>query len=187
MTFAEKAIRWLKEVLIKALLVFAIGCIVLSTKSETGIEVIIPFIVIDCCVGYIYRNKIISEKNMCLAKSLVNKGDDTVFNSEYYDLYQEFNYNRLVVIFRSLTLALALTPIVFGWIDDLGTYITAGMLLMTLSLLIISFVLFAGKRDTIIMSLISKRGKRWFDKYSEEELKLLSQLSEIDSNKQNDK
>ena len=91
------------------------------------------------------------------------------------------------MIFRSLTLALALTPIVFGWIDDLGTYITAGMLLMTLSLLIISFVLFAGKRDTIIMSLISKRGKRWFDKYSEEELKLLRQLSEIDSNKQNDK
>ena len=165
MTLAEKAIRWLKEVLIKALLVFAIGCIVLSTKSETGIEVIIPFIVIDCCVGYVYRNKIISVKNMCLAKSLVNKGDDTVFNSE----------------------ALALTPIVFGWIDDLGTYITAGMLLMTLSLLIISFVLFAGKRDTIIMSLISKRGKRWFDKYSEEELKLLRQLSEIDSNKQNDK
>lgn len=164
-----------------------IGGIVLSTKSNTGIETIIPFIVIDCCVGYIYRNKIISEKNMYLAKSLVNKNDDAAFNTQYYDLYQEFNYNRVLVIFRSLTLALALTPIVFGWIDNLETYIIAGMLLMTLSLLIISFVLFAGKRDTIIMSLISKRGKEWFGKFSEEELELLRQLSENDYNKQNDK
>lgn len=187
MTFAEKAVRWLKEVPIRVLLVFLIGGIVLLTKNNTGIEVIIPFIVIDCCVGYIYRNRIVSEKNMCLAKSLISKDDGMVFNSEYYDLYHEFNYNRVVLIFRSLTLALALIPVLFGWIDDLEAYITVGIVVMAASLLVISLVLFSKKRDAIIMGLINKRGKRWFGKYSEEELELLNQLSEINSGKPNDK
>lgn len=173
----------MKEVLIKSLVVFAVGCIVLSTKV-TGFEIIIPFAVIDCCAGYVYRNRIISKKSTCLIESLFNNKE---FNSEYFDLYQEFNYNRLIMIFRSLTLALMLTPILFGWIDDLGTYITAGMLLMTLSLIIISLVLFAGKRDTIIMSLISIRKTEWFGKYTEKELEILKQLYEVDSNKQNKK
>lgn len=186
MSRKEKVIRWLKEVLLKSLLVFGIGCLVLFTKVK-GFEIIIPFVIIDCGVGYIYRNKIISMKNTCLIKSLMNKEQAVEFNSDYYDLYQEFNYNRMITIFRSLTLALMLTPTLLGWVEDLGTYVTFGMLLMVLSLLIISIVLFSRKRDSIIMSLIAIRKEKWFGKYTEKELEILSQLCEVDSSKQNEK
>lgn len=186
MKFKEKALRWVKEVLIYLPIVLVIGGVVLLTKVR-GFEIVVPFIVIDCGVGYIYRNKIISMKNTCLIKSLMNKEETLEFNSDYYDLYQEFNYNRMITILRSLTVALILTPILFGWIKDLGTYVTVGMILMVLSLLIISIVLFSGKRDNIIMSLISIRKEEWFGKYTEKELEILSQLCEVDSNKRNER
>lgn len=184
MSSKEKVIRWMKEVLIYLPIVLFIGGVVLLTKVR-GFEIVVPFIVVDCCVGYIYRNKIISMKNTCLIKSLMNKEETLDFNSDYYDLYQEFNYNRMITIFRSLTLALILTPTLFGWVEDWDTYVAFGMLLMVLSLFIISIVLFSGKRDNIIMSLISIRKEEWFGKYTEKELEILSQLCEVDSNKRN--
>lgn len=186
MSSKEKVIRWMKEVLIYLPIVLFIGGVVLLTKVR-GFEIVVPFIVIDCCVGYIYRNRIISTKNTCLIKTLLNNDNNKVFNSDYYDLYQEFNYNRLIMILRSLTLALMLTPILFGWIEDWITYVTVGMILMVLSLIIISIVLFSGKRDSIIMSLISMRKKEWFGKYTEQELEILSKLCEVDSRKNSGK
>ncbi|MDE6728259.1 MAG: hypothetical protein K2J80_10035 [Oscillospiraceae bacterium] len=50
--------------------------------------------------------------------------------------------------------------------------------LFLLLLILVSFTLFSKKGDKIISQLINKRQQNWFGSYTDEEIKLLSQLGE---------
>lgn len=176
-----KFIRWIKEFLISSLFAIAWGIVVFLCRWSifTGI---IPFVVLDCIVGYVYKNKIITDKYYYLAQAQSKDENKQSFNSEYYDLYHEFNYNRVLIILRSIIVALALGPIVFSSIIDTLDYIISGLFLIIAIILVVSILLFAGKRDTIIIELINKRKKDWFSNYTAEDIEILNKLGKTDEN-----
>lgn len=167
--------------LVKVLMAIAAGGFVFLTKFGS-VEIVFSYVVFDFILGYAYQNRIEMKKQAILAQLCIQsngeQNTDVVFNSQYYDLYWKFNFNRLFSILRSVTLGLWLTPILFREVSDWEVYIMSGMLLIVLLLYLVSLTLFSKKGDKIISQLINKRQQNWFGSYTDEEIKLLSQLGE---------
>lgn len=137
---------------------------------------IVSFIVVDFVVGYLYRNRIISKK--ALLQIVQNESDGNVapFNSEYYDLYQEVCYNRLMVMLKSICLGLSVCPLIYNFFrNDLFSYIGISLCVIVITLFIACFFLSIGKRNEVLMTLISKRKENWFCEYTEKEIAILCQ------------
>lgn len=181
----NKFSKTIKKLLWQTIITLAVGAVVLLTRIPSFI-IIITFVVVDCILGYLYRTKINYLKSECFAKSLLDKENYSYFNAEYFDLYHEFNYNRIVIVFRCLLAALTLTPLIFSKINVM-VYITFGIGLMVLSLLILALPLVLRKKDNVIIKLLDKRGENWFGEYTDEELEILRQLYEVKPSKQTTK
>lgn len=164
----------LKEFLFASVLALVWGAIILLCKLSVFVS-IIPFVLLDCIVGYIYKNKITTDRAYYLLQAK-SEEDGKEFNCEYYDLYHEFHYNRILIIAKSFTVALALGPIALGGISDPLTYVTLGIFIFVAALLAISFFLFAMKKEGIIMELIYRRKQDWFTPYSPEDIETLKKL-----------
>lgn len=134
---------------------------------------IIPFVIIDCIIGYIYKNRILANKAYLKIQSQI---ESRYFNSEYYDLYYEFNFSRILVIAKSLVLTLVVNSILGQSIEDYINYITIGIILMFVVMVVVSFVLFSRKKEHIIMRLINLRKENWFGEYTQEETEILMKL-----------
>lgn len=128
---------------------------------------IVSFIVVDFVVGYLYRNRIISKK--ALLQIVQNESDGNVapFNSEYYDLYQEVCYNRLMVMLKSICLGLSVCPLIYNFLE-MTFFIYRYQLVRNRNYFIYClFLLSIGKRNEVLMTLISKRKENWFGEYTE--------------------
>lgn len=138
---------------------------------------IVSFIVVDCVVGYLYRNHIISKKALLQIEQNESTENVAPFNSEYYDLYQEVNYNRLMVMLKSICLGLSICPLIFKYFnDDIFSYIGISLGAIVISLFVACLFLSIGKRNEILMTLISKRKGNWFGGFTLEELDILGKL-----------
>ncbi|MBS6587054.1 MAG: hypothetical protein ACLSG5_10165 [Oscillospiraceae bacterium] len=136
---------------------------------------IIPFVFIDCILGYIFKNRILTTKAYLKVQANM---EERYFNSEYYDLYYDFNYNRIIVLSKSLILALVVNSILGQFIDSYEHYIVLGIMLMFVIITVVSIVVFSRKRDQVIMRLISLRNKNWFGEYTPEETEIIMKLGE---------
>lgn len=173
--------RWIRELLFGSLFAIAWGIVVLLCRRSFFISVI-SFLALDCIVGYVYKNKIITDKQYCLALSRSENDNKKKFNPEYYDLYHEFNYNRIIVILRSIAVALTLAPVIFAGITDPLKYITYEFFLILAVFLLVSILLFSRRRDVLIMELINKRKTDWFNDYTAEDIEILNKLGNLGRN-----
>lgn len=141
---------------------------------------IVSFIVVDCVVGYLYRNHIISKKALLQIVQNESNGNVVPFNSEYYDLYQEVCYNRLMVMLKSICLGLSVCPLIYKFFNnDLFSYIGISLGVIVISLFIACLFLSIGKKNEVLMTLISKRKENWFGEFTPEELNILGKLKGI--------
>lgn len=168
--------NYLPSIILSAIL---IGIVLLAIFPQTA--GIISFIFVDCVVGYLYRNSIISKKTLLQIEQSdsENKFDENAepFNSEYYDLYQEVNYNRSMVMLKSICLALSFCPLIYRYFeDDIYPYIGISLGMIMLSVFLACIFLSVGKKNEVLMELISKRKDKWRGKFTSEELEILNRL-----------
>lgn len=163
-----------KEFLVASVVALVWGTIILLCRLPVFVS-IIPFVLLDCIIGYTYKNKITTDRAYYLLQAK-SEADGIGFNCEYYDLYHEFHYNRILIIAKSFTVALALGPIALGCISDLWEYATLGIFIIVAAILAISFFLFAMKKEAIVMELINRRKQDWFSPYTSDDIETLKKL-----------
>lgn len=163
---------WVKEFIASS--AFGVAWLLLTLLIKMPIFAsIIPFVFIDCIIGYIYKNRILTTKAYLKVQANM---EERYFNSEYYDLYYEFNYSRILVISKSLVLTLVVNSILGQSIEDYMNYITIGIILMFIVMVGVSLVLFSRKKEQIIMQLINLRKEDWFGEYTQKETEILMKL-----------
>lgn len=143
---------------------------------------IVSFIVVDCVVGYLYRNNITCKKALLQIKYNHSKDESDEnkkeFNSEYYDLYQEVYYNRLMVMLKSICLALTFCPLIYKFFgNNMVAYISISLVIISVFLFTSCIFLSVGKKNEVLMELISKRKGNWEGNFTSEELEILSKLN----------
>ncbi|MCM1166496.1 MAG: hypothetical protein NC299_12980 [Lachnospiraceae bacterium] len=141
----------------------------------------ISFVFADCVIGYWYKSKIISNKAKLKAQASITatKAEGTenkCFNSDYYDLYYDFNYNQLMLMLKATCMAFSLCPILCDLAGDTISYISTGMTLAVCMWAIASIVSVSGKGSKVILKLRGKRKDNWFSEYTQEELDILNEL-----------
>lgn len=171
--------KWLKEYGPSILITFIIAVLVFLARFPYWAGVI-SFVFADCVIGYWYKNKIICDKAKLKAQeynvaNATEGGEKKFFNSEYYDLYYEFNYNQLMLILKAACLAFSLCPILCDLIGDAISYFGTGMALAVVFLAIAAIASVSGKRSKMLLKLRCERKDRWFGEYTEKELAILSQ------------
>lgn len=140
----------------------------------------ISFVFADCVIGYWYKNKIICDKAKLKAQAY-NATNETegcekkYFNSEYYDLYYDFNYNQLMLILKAACLAFSLCPILCDLIGDTISYLGTGMTMAIGFSGIAAIASTSGKRSNVLLKLRCERKDSWFGEYTEKELAILNQ------------
>ena len=128
-----KAIKWLKKYGPSVFITFIIAVLVIIAQFPY-LAGVISFVFADCVIGYWYKNKIIINKAMLKAQA-TNAGIETegvekkFFNSDYYDLYYDFDFNQLMIMLKSTCLAFSLCPILCDLADNIISYIGTGMTL----------------------------------------------------------
>lgn len=176
----EKFTNWWKEFRVAALITaIVISVLLLAIFPQTA--GIISFIIVDCVVGYMYRNKIISnrvilqtEQNQSISKHNENS---VYYNLDYYDLYQEVNYNRLMVMLKSICLALTICPTIFSSLkENIISYIGISVIMMLIFFLIACIFLFEGSKNKNLIKLCNKRKENWIGEYTQEELEILGMI-----------
>ncbi len=174
--------KWLKEYGPSILITFIIAILVFLAQFPY-LAGVISFVFADCVIGYWYKNKIICDKAKLKAQvyNLANKAEEdekNSFNSEYYDLYYDFNYNQLMFILKSVCLAFSLCPILYDFIDEIVPYFAVGMTLAVILGSISVIVSVSGKRSKVFLKLRGERKDNWFGQYTEKELAILRQLED---------
>lgn len=171
---AKEKFRWLKENGPSLLITAAISVLVFLSQFPY-LAGIISFVAVDGVFGYWYRNRIISNR----ARLKLQEDNDKLFNSEYYDLYNEFSYNQWLVILKSACLAFSLCPIIRHFIGEAFSYIGIGMALAVIFVSIATIISASEKRSKVLRSLCNERKDNWFGSYTEKELEILAQLEDI--------
>lgn len=177
---SEKIImKWLKEYGPSILITFIIAVFVFLAQFPYWAG-IVSFVFADCVIGYWYKNKIICDKAKLKAQAhnATEESEKKFFNSEYYDLYYEFNYNQLMLILKAVCLAFSLCPILCDLIGDTISYLGTGMTLAVVFLGIAAIASISGKRSKVLLKLRCERKENWFGEYTEKELAILGQSKE---------
>lgn len=177
-----KAIKWLKKYGPSVLITFIIAVLVIIAQFPY-LAGVISFVFADCVIGYWYKKKIIINKAMLEAQA-INAGIETeevekkYFNSDYYDLYYDFDFNQLMLMLKSTCLAFSLCPILCDLADNIISYIGTGTTLAVCLWAISAIVSLWGKRNQVIIKLRSIRKDSWFGEYTQKELAILNELQE---------
>lgn len=171
--------KWLKEFGPSMIITFIIAALVFLSQLPYFVGVI-SFVFVDCVIGYWYRNKIMCDKAGLKAQvcHMSKENEKKHFNSDYYDLYHDFHYNRLMLMLKAICLAFSLCPILSNLIGDTISYFGIGI---TLAIVFWGIAIIAstlGKRGKVFMRLHSERKKNWFGEYTDEELEILRQLGD---------
>lgn len=172
--------KWLKEYGPSLLITFIIAVLVIIAQFPY-LAGVISFVFADCVIGYWYKNKIISNKAMLKVQAsnaaIETEGvENKYFNSDYYDLYYDFNYNQLMLMLKATCLAFSLCPILCDLADNIISYIGTGMTLAVCLWAISAIVSVWGKRSKVILKLRSIRKDSWFGEYTQKELDILNEL-----------
>ncbi|MDE7194252.1 MAG: hypothetical protein K2O14_09815 [Oscillospiraceae bacterium] len=168
----KKIAKWLKEYGPSILITVIIAVLVFLSQFPY-LAGIISYVAVDGILGYWYRNKIISEK--ARLKLQVGNEQTEPFNSDYFDLYHEYNYNQWMVALKAACLAFSLCPIIHDFLNEELSYITIGMGLAVIFFSMAIIASTVGKRSKVFVKLHKERKDNWFGEYTEKEIAILCQ------------
>ena len=177
----------LKELMLSTVVTFVMGLLILLTKLNFAYNIIV-FVGVECIICYVYRNHILMKKvylqNQCSiiqsnigTTSETETGDSILkFNPAYYDLYNNFSFNRTMIVFKAMFLGLSFSAVVFAEQQDIILYVLCGMGVMLTCMLLVCLILFQFKNEKTLMRLLNLRKTNWYGDYTKEELEIIDEL-----------
>lgn len=176
MKVKKKIIERLKEYVPSMIVTVVIATLVFISQFPYFAGVI-SFVFVDCIIGYWYKNKVICDKAKINAQAS-NENKDLMFNSEYFDLYYEFNYNQMMFVLRAICLAFSLCPFLYNVIEDKIQCTIIGIAIAVAVFVASTIISSVGKRNSALLHLCNKRNNNWFGEYTNEELDILRKLKD---------
>ena len=168
----------IKDMCISTLITLILAAIVIIARFNY-INTILAFIACECLVGYIYRNSILKKKLYLQNKSHFTEQSDEPqkpFNAAYYDLYNNFNFNRVMLLIKAMLVGLSVSSVLLADESDIIKYITGGIVAVASSVIVVCIVIFTAKKENTIMKLLSVRKDTWYGDYTKQELEIIKEL-----------